>query len=166
MAWFNFFKTKSKKRKATPEKIRTVQATRIAPDGPQTGFGSVHIPIEAFVDLLPQHLVSSTGVDRSRKVQVNLEDAVIDAEHDKLEVPLSILSLSCPDLFTRPVDSNEEIVIAIPRKLLHPADHQEPEITMPPGGSPVTDRPFKPGVTERLTAVVHEISTAYQGIEQ
>jgi hypothetical protein len=79
MAWFNFFKTKSKKPKATqdkplatapkidqpweagklpvslrdfkpkppPEKIRTVQATRIAPEGPQTGFGSVHIPIEA-----------------------------------------------------------------------------------------------------------------------
>ena len=77
------------------------------------------VPIGAFYEKLPPHLVAPERPDLTRLIEIAEEDVVIEQESQEATVPLSILSLSCPDIFVRPVGGTDEIQIThIARDLL------------------------------------------------
>jgi predicted regulator of Ras-like GTPase activity (Roadblock/LC7/MglB family) len=73
--------------------------------------GHLFVPIGAFYDKLPPHFVAPEKPDLTRLIEIAEEDVVIDQEAQEATVPLSILSLSCPDIFVRPVADSDEIPI-------------------------------------------------------
>jgi hypothetical protein len=69
------------------------------------------IPLGAFYEKLPPHLLASVRPDLRRLIEIAPEDIVIGETAQEATVPLSILSLSCPDIFVRPVAPSDEIPI-------------------------------------------------------
>jgi predicted regulator of Ras-like GTPase activity (Roadblock/LC7/MglB family) len=84
----------------------TANATDKAPAIP-----NLSVAIGSFYAKLPSHLLVDKESDLGRSVQIAQEDVLIDEEAQQATVPLSILSLSCPDIFIRPVDSSDDIPI-------------------------------------------------------
>ena len=68
-------------------------------------------PLGAFYEKLPPHLLASIRPDLKRLIEIAKEDIVIEEKAEEATVPLSILSLSCPDIFMRPVAPSDEIPI-------------------------------------------------------
>jgi predicted regulator of Ras-like GTPase activity (Roadblock/LC7/MglB family) len=69
------------------------------------------VPIGAFYEKLPPHLVAPERPDLTRLIEIAEEDVVIEQEAQEATVSLSILSLSCPDIFVRPVSGSDEMPI-------------------------------------------------------
>src|SRR5271165_3937226 len=67
------------------------------------------VPIGAFYARLPAHLLVSKAPDLAQLVQIAEEDAMLDQEAQEATVPLSILSLSCPEIFLRAVDGADDV---------------------------------------------------------
>jgi hypothetical protein len=66
------------------------------------------VPVRAFYDKLPAHLLAAKTPDLTRIVQIAEEDAVLDQDKNEATVPLSILSLSCPEIFARGVTTADD----------------------------------------------------------
>ncbi len=71
----------------------------------------ISVPIEAFYAKLPAYLLTSEKPDLTRCVQIAEEDVVVDQETQEATLPLSILSLSCPEIFLRAVDASDDVPI-------------------------------------------------------
>jgi len=84
------------------------------------------VAIAAFYAKLPTHLLAPKTADLGRTVQIAEEDVVFDQEAQEATLPLSILSLSCPEIFIRAVGSSDDIPITF--SLSHPK-----ELDVPPG---------------------------------
>jgi predicted regulator of Ras-like GTPase activity (Roadblock/LC7/MglB family) len=84
------------------------------------------VAIAAFYAKLPTHLLAPTTADLGRSVQIAEEDVVFDQEAQEGTLPLSILSLSCPEIFIRAVGSADDIPITF--SLSH-----SKELEAPPG---------------------------------
>ncbi len=69
------------------------------------------VAIGAFYEKLPAHSLTAKRPNLTRTVQIAEEDAVIDHETKEATLPLSILSLSCPEIFARPVEPSEDAPI-------------------------------------------------------
>ena len=69
------------------------------------------VPIGAFYAKLPAHLLSPVKPDLARLVRIAEEDMVFDQESQEATLPLSILSLSCPEIFVRAVDGPEDVPV-------------------------------------------------------
>jgi hypothetical protein len=69
------------------------------------------VPIGAFYAKLPPHLLSPVKPDLARFVRIAEEDMVFDQESQEATLPLSILSLSCPEIFVRAVDGPEDVPV-------------------------------------------------------
>jgi predicted regulator of Ras-like GTPase activity (Roadblock/LC7/MglB family) len=69
------------------------------------------VPLGAFYEKLPPHLLASVRPDFKRLIEIATEDIVIEGTAQEATVPLSILSLSCPDIFVRPVAPSDEIPV-------------------------------------------------------
>jgi predicted regulator of Ras-like GTPase activity (Roadblock/LC7/MglB family) len=69
------------------------------------------VPLEAFYEKLPPNLLASVRPDLKRLIEIATEDIVVDETAQEATVPLSILSLSCPDIFVRPVAPSDETPI-------------------------------------------------------
>ena len=86
------------------------------------------VPIGAFYEKLPTHLVSPERPDLKRLIEIAEEDVVIEQESQEGTVPLSILSLSCPDIFVRPVAGSDEVPITFfVNRQLSPAVAEPPD---------------------------------------
>ena len=72
------------------------------------------VSIGAFYDKLPTHLRAAKTPSLTRTVQIAEEDAVIHHETNEATLPLSILSLSCPEIFTRPVEPSDDVPVTFP----------------------------------------------------
>jgi len=72
------------------------------------------IPIGAFYDKIPEHLLTSKKPDPARLICVASEDLISDEETREATILLSILSLSCPEIFAHPVESVDDIAITFP----------------------------------------------------
>jgi hypothetical protein len=84
------------------------------------------VAIAAFYAKLPVHLLAPKAADLGRSIQIAEEDVLIDQEAQEATLPLSILSLSCPEIFIRAVSSSDDIPITF--SLSHPK-----ELAVPPG---------------------------------
>jgi hypothetical protein len=80
--------------------------TNAPPAGPH-----LSVPIGAFYEMLPTHLLTSKKPDLTRCVEIAEQDVVLDPETQEATLSLSILSLSCPDIFVRAVDDSEDVPI-------------------------------------------------------
>jgi hypothetical protein len=97
------------------------------------------VPIGAFYEKLPAHLLTSKKPDLVRTVQIAEQDVVLDSEAREATLSLSILSLSCPDLFIRAVGDAEDLPITFsiqqPEKFEPSAEDgilsKEPETPLP-----------------------------------
>jgi hypothetical protein len=88
-------------------------ATNLPPAAPH-----LSVPIGAFYEKLPAHLLAPEKPDLTRSVQIAEEDVALDRETREATLPLSILSLSCPEIFVRAVDSSDDVPITFPLHLL------------------------------------------------
>jgi hypothetical protein len=69
------------------------------------------IPIGAFYDKLPEPLLRPKRPDLARLINIAWEDVILDPDTKEATILLSILSLSCPEIFARPVESADDITI-------------------------------------------------------
>src|SRR5262249_17663450 len=72
------------------------------------------IPIGAFYHKIPEQLLTSKKPDPARLICIATEDLVLDEETREATILLSILSLSCPEIFAHPVESADDIAITFP----------------------------------------------------
>jgi hypothetical protein len=66
------------------------------------------IQLGAFLEQIPKEITGKISDHPSRTVTIAKEDLFIDEEAHTASVPLSILSLSCPDIFSRPISIEED----------------------------------------------------------
>jgi hypothetical protein len=69
------------------------------------------VPMGAFYEKLPWQLLTAKKPDLRRTVQIAEQDVVLDSEAQEVTLSLSILSLSCPDIFIRAVDDADDVPI-------------------------------------------------------
>ena len=89
-------------------------ATPPLADGGQTPIpatADISVPIGSFYSKLPAHLLISDIPDLTRVVQISADDVVLDEEKREATLPLSILSLSCPEIFVQAVDYSDDLPI-------------------------------------------------------
>ena len=84
----------------------------------------ISVPIGAFYAKLPTHLLASKKPDLTQSVQIAEEDVVLDQETQEATLSLSILSLSCPDLFVRAVEGSDDVPVTF--TLNHPKESEPP----------------------------------------
>ena len=80
----------------------------------------ISVPIGAFYAKLPAHLLAPIKPDLTQSVQIAEEDVVLDQETQEATLSLSILSLSCPDLFVRAVEGSDDVPVTF--SLNHPKE--------------------------------------------
>lgn len=92
------------------------------------------VPIGAFYAKLPAHLRAPKTPDLTQLVQIAEEDVLLDQQAQEVTLPLSILSLSCPEIFIRAVEGTDDVPITFS---IRPASKYEPipaqEIGQPEG---------------------------------
>jgi predicted regulator of Ras-like GTPase activity (Roadblock/LC7/MglB family) len=105
---------------------KPVAAPPLADGGhtPIPATADISVPIGSFYSKLPAHLLISNIPDLTRVVQISEDDVVLDQETREATLPLSILSLSCPEIFVRAVDSSDDLPITF--------SLVQPEATEPP----------------------------------
>ena len=81
------------------------------------------VPVRAFFDKLPAHLLAAKTPDLTRIAQIAKEDAVVDQDKNEATVPLSVLSLSCPEIFARAVTTSDDAPVTFP--ILSPGDAEQ-----------------------------------------
>jgi hypothetical protein len=69
---------------------------------------TITIPLSALLDQLPEELLVKNTPDPSRFVQIAKEDLVVEESSRTAAVPLSILSLSCPEIFLKPIATEQD----------------------------------------------------------
>jgi hypothetical protein len=69
------------------------------------------VAIGAFYSKLPAHLLAPKIPDLARFVQIAKDDVVLDEETGEATLTLSILSLSCPEIFVRAVDKPDDVPV-------------------------------------------------------
>lgn len=104
-----------------------VEPERSATDLPAAA-PHLSVPIGAFYEKLPAHLLAPEKPDLTRSVQIAAEDVALDRETQEATLPLSILSLSCPEIFVRAVDSSDDVPVTFSlhplKELEKPADEE------------------------------------------
>lgn len=104
-------------------------ATPPLADGGQTPIpatADISVPIGSFYSKLPPHLLISDLPDLTHVVQISADDVVLDQEKREATLPLSILSLSCPEIFVQAVDNSDDLPITF--------SVVQPEAAGPPPG--------------------------------
>ena len=109
-----------------PEPIaqELVAVPKLAASEVKTSWASdIFVPIGAFYNQLPPHLLASEKPDLKRSVSIAEHDMYLDQGGQEATVALSILSLSCPDIFVRPVEADDDFPITF---ILSPIERLEP----------------------------------------
>ena len=127
------------------------------------------VPVRAFYDKLPPHLLAAKTPDLARVVQIAEEDAVLDQDKNEATVPLSILSLSCPEIFARAVTTSDDAPVTFPILSPDGVEHApEPGDSHPESGATLHSHPHdsraevEPG--EVIRSAVNEIKIRLQPI--
>ena len=85
----------------------------------------ISVPIRAFYEKLPAHLLTSKKPDLGRIVQIAEQDVVLNSETQEATLSLSILSLSCPEIFNHAIDDAEDIPITFPVRTVDAGSEKE-----------------------------------------
>jgi hypothetical protein len=95
------------------EEAAEIAPTTLLPFGVEDVPGGplLSIPFDAFYDKLPKQLLTPKKPVLSRLIYIASEDVVFDEETKEATILLSILSLSCPEIFAHPVRSEDDATI-------------------------------------------------------
>jgi hypothetical protein len=85
----------------------------------------ISVPIRAFYEKLPAHLLTSKKPDLGRIVQIAEQDVVLNSDTHEATLSLSILSLSCPEIFNHPINDAEDIPITFPIRTVDAGSEKE-----------------------------------------
>jgi hypothetical protein len=85
----------------------------------------ISVPIRAFYEKLPAHLLTTKKPDLGQIVQIAEQDVVLNSDTDEATLSLSILSLSCPEIFNHPIDDTEDIPITFPVRTVDACSEKE-----------------------------------------
>jgi hypothetical protein len=85
----------------------------------------ISVPIRAFYEKLPAHLLTSKKADLGQIVQIAEQDVVLNSETQEATLSLSILSLSCPEIFNRAIDDAEDIPITFSIRTVEAGSEKE-----------------------------------------
>jgi hypothetical protein len=72
------------------------------------------VPFDAFYDKLPKQLLTPKKPDLARLICIASDDVVSDQETKEATILLSILSLSCPEIFAHPIQREDDVAITFP----------------------------------------------------
>jgi hypothetical protein len=107
------------------------------------------VAIGAFYQKLPAHLLAPPTPDLARFIQIAEDDVVLDEETEEATLPLSILSLSCPEIFIRAVDSSEDFPVTFyigrPKDSAQPAAETDQRPAEAEGPLPPVEDAFAAG---------------------
>ena len=112
------------------------------------------VPIGAFYAKLPAHLLAPKAPDLARLVQIAEEDVVFDQDTEEVTLALSILSLSCPEIFIRAVERSDDVPITffvdpvneVKSPAIEPSSSpEERETSLPRAEDPLVQRIKKEG---------------------
>jgi predicted regulator of Ras-like GTPase activity (Roadblock/LC7/MglB family) len=92
----------------------------------------ISVPIRAFYEMLPAHLLTSKKPDLGRIVLIAEQDVALNAETQEATLSLSILSLSCPEIFNRAIDDAEDIPITFPVRTIDAGSEKEIIVRLEP----------------------------------
>jgi hypothetical protein len=92
----------------------------------------ISVPIRLFYEKLPAHLLTSKKPDLGRIVQIAEQDVVLNSETQEATLSLSILSLSCPEIFNHAIDNAEDIPITFPIRTVDAGTEKEITIRLEP----------------------------------
>src|SRR5690242_14097325 len=67
------------------------------------------IPLAVFYENLPKQLLTPKKPDLSRSIYIGRDDLVSDEETKEAKILLSILSLSCPEIFAHPIQAEDDV---------------------------------------------------------
>jgi predicted regulator of Ras-like GTPase activity (Roadblock/LC7/MglB family) len=85
----------------------------------------ISVPIRAFYEKLPAHLLTSKKPDLGQIVQIAEQDVVLNLDTHEATLSLSILSLSCPEIFNHPINDAEDIPITFPIRTVDAGSEKE-----------------------------------------
>lgn len=108
------------------------------------------VTIGAFYAKLPAHLLAPKTPELTQLVQIAEEDVVLDQEAQEVTLPLSILSLSCPEIFMRAVDGADDLPITFS---IRPASELEPLPSQEIGWSEEKEELLAPATDVHFAAV-------------
>jgi hypothetical protein len=121
------------------------------------------VAIGAFYSKLPAHLLTSKPPDLARFVQIADDDVVLDEETEEATLPLSILSLSCPEIFIRAVDGADDVPVTF--SISHPKESEKPASETTSGPTETPSPPDEPApVTDVAVSGEEEIKLRLQTI--
>jgi hypothetical protein len=132
-----------------------LDSTALPPFGVEEvpGHQFLSVPLNAFYDKLPKQLLTSKKPDLSRLIYIAPDDVVSDDETDQATILLSILSLSCPEIFAHPIQSEDDTTVTFP---LFQPESRQPE--QPPAD-------FGPGTGTQSAGVIGTPESAANSIE-
>ena len=96
--------------------LETTEPTVRSALRPETSSGAplLSVTIGAFYEKLPQQLLTPKKPDLARLIYIASDDVVTDEELHEASILLSVLSLSCPEIFARPVEEADDVPITFP----------------------------------------------------
>jgi hypothetical protein len=113
-----------------------------------TTVAHLSVAIGAFYSKLPAHLLTSKAPDLARFVQIAEDDVVLDEETEEATLPLSILSLSCPEIFIQAVGGSDDVPVTF--SISRPKASEKPAAETT---SDSTEAPLPPGEHELVADV-------------
>jgi predicted regulator of Ras-like GTPase activity (Roadblock/LC7/MglB family) len=136
---------------------------------PHPAAPQISVPIGVFYEKLPAHLLTSKKPDLGRIVQIAEQDAVLDSQAQEATLSLSILSLSCPDIFNRAVDDADDVPITFsikqPEKLEASIENsippRESETPSPAAATATVSRGVETGNEEEIRVRLEPVLTDF-----
>jgi hypothetical protein len=95
----------------TPQNLSANPGLATSETDASTTIPHLSVAIGAFYSKLPAHLLAPKTPDLARFVQIAEDDVALDEDTEEATLPLSILSLSCPEIFIRAVDGSDDVPI-------------------------------------------------------
>jgi hypothetical protein len=115
--------------------MTALDSTELPPFGVEEvpGHRFLSVPLNAFYDKLPKQLLTSKRPDLARLVYIAPDDVVSDEETGQATILLSILSLSCPEIFAHPVQSEDDTTVTFPLSQPESQQLERPSADFGPG---------------------------------
>jgi hypothetical protein len=147
---------------AKTAEMTPMTSTALPPFGVEEAPGAqlLSIPIGAFYDKLPEQLLTPKKPDFARLIYMASDDVVADEEAKEVTILLSILSLSCPEIFAHPIQGEDDVTITftLSQPKPEPLEHRLQR------DSTLAENAQSGGAIVTLEGVVANTGTAIEGV--
>jgi hypothetical protein len=131
---------------------------RPAPEAAAGASGGIHLTVGDVLPRIPGVLLRAGPHDLKRALHLRVEDLTSDISRGRPAVALSRIAELCPELFHRPIGTDDDMEIRLPlQKLVEQVGHMRPRLPVVPvraTPAPAPAPPVRPPVVPRTLPVV------------